>query len=206
MNTQLRKHVWWMPGAVLAIALVGHIGYLRAQTTPRALHASWTLRPQSVEEARDKAQLVVHGEIVRVQNGDDLVVAAPGEPTGEDRVPTQRVTVRVGRALKGEVKDGQILTLFQTGGVQLPTDRPDGKQNERISARQVILDSDPLYQVGEQYLFMLDAGPKGMHKVVAPEGRYRIERSGRLAPMVDNDVTRAISGKPIGEVERLLAG
>ncbi|MDP9380012.1 MAG: hypothetical protein M3Q29_07665 [Chloroflexota bacterium] len=129
---------------------------------------------------------------------------AKGEPTGEDRIPTQRVTVEVTKAYKGSAKAGQRLELFQTGGAKLPLEAPKDKAGHRVETHQVILEGDPLYKAGEEYLLMLEQGPRQMMRTISPEGRYRIARDSTLTPMVHNEATRGVAAKPVAEVERLI--
>lgn len=200
----MRKHLLFLPVAALALMLGGQAAYYAIEPPTTTVHASWAFRPQSLGEARGKADSIVHAEVLKVERGNDIVTAAPGEPNNEDRIPTQRVTLKVLKSLKGPQKAGDTIELFQTGGLQLPSAPSDGpgKDQSRVQAKMVILEGDPLYQVGEQHLLMLDKGLGGMMKTVAPEGRYKVERGGTLSPAVDNAVTAQLRGKSLVEAER----
>jgi hypothetical protein len=207
LRINTKKHLMWLPMAALVLALAAQFAMYRFSMPTITLHASWAYNPRSVQEAGEKALSVVQAEVVRVERGKDIVTRLPEEPSGEDRIPTQLVTLKVLKTLKGDLKSGQTVQLFQTGGVVLPQVGPDGPKKEEASllgARQVILEGDPLYEVGEQHLLMLDAGPDGLLKTVAPEGRFKIERDGTLTPTVDNEVTREIKGRPVAELEKLV--
>jgi hypothetical protein len=200
----MNKHLMWLPVAALALTLGGQAYLYNNEVPTTTLHASWAFKPKSVQEARAKASNVVQAEVIRVERGDDIVTAAAGEPGGEDRIPTQRVTLKVLKSTKGGQTAGDTIQVFQTGGLQLPAVPAGGpaKDQERIQAKQVILADDPLYRVGEQHLLMLEQGPKGMLKTVSPEGRFKVERNGTLTPAVDNEVTGAVRGKGVAEFER----
>src|SRR5262245_30804837 len=203
-SSTMIKRLIPLSAVALSLALAGQAAFYWTETPTLTMTASWKNHPTSVEAARDMAKAVVQAEVVSVKADADLVVPAAGEPTGEDRIPTQRVQMRVTKAHKGQVQPGQTLELFQVGGKLLPTAPPDGKQGARVEAKVMILEGDPLYKPGEQYLLMLEDGPRGLLRPIAPEGRYRIERGGAVTAMVDNDATRTVQGRPLAELERKL--
>lgn len=201
----MKTRLGWILIGVLSLALVGQVVAYRLQTPASTMRASWTFRPKTLAEARGKATAIVLAEVVTAERGEDLVAPAKGEPNDEDRIPTQRITLKVLKGYKGAAKSGQTLTLFQTGGTvaQAPS-RQAGKQ-PLTTVQQVILEGDPLYRQGEQYLLMLEPGPRGMLRTISPEGRYRVERNGALTAMVDDEATREIQGKALSDVEQTLA-
>lgn len=151
------------------------------------------------------ARAIVLAEVIAVEQGKDLVVSVEGELNDQDRVPTQRVTLRVIKAYKGGSKANETLTLFQTGGMKAEAPASDSGKELESHAPQVILEGDPLYAMGEKYLLMLEAGPNGMQRTISPEGRYLQQGNGKLKAMVDNDVTREVVGKPAQALEQELA-
>lgn len=188
--------------AAMALLLVGQFVVYRLQPPARIVHPVWNFQPKNFAEAKNKAQQIVLAEVVNVERGEDLVTKAEGEPNGEDRLPTQKVTLKVAKGYKGAGRDGMI-TLFQTGGeVQLPPPPAEGEKAPIVEASQVIFAGDPLYQAGEQYLLLLEPGPRNMQRIVSPEGRYKVERDGTLAAMVESDAANEVKGKPLAEVER----
>lgn len=238
----MKKHLWWIPVAILALALVGQVAAYYVEGPTETMHASWQHRPRNIREARDRAHTAVRAQVVSVERGDDLVARVPGEPNGEDRIPTQRVTVNVRQNYKGQGRPGQNLVLFQTGGEQAPnippqtpiptptpittatpaptvepnktatpiitptprpTEQPPGGRPPRVTARQVVLHDDPPYRPGEEYVLLLETGPRGALRPTSPEGRYRIQQ-GRVDPVVDNEVTRPVRGRPVAELEAIL--
>jgi hypothetical protein len=201
----MNKRLMWLPAVALGVALAGQGALYYNEQPVLSMTASWKHRPASVDEARDLATAVVQAEVVSVKPDADLVVPAAGEPTGEDRIPTQRIQVRVSKSHKGGLRPGQTVDLFQVGGKLLPTGQPDGKNNARIvDAKQLVLEGDPPYKVGEQYVLMLEDGPRGTLRPIAPEGRYRVERGGTISAMVDSDATKLVQGRPLVDLERKL--
>lgn len=204
----------FLAGASLALALgaVGQIGvYQQAAPSGATMHASWIFQPASVKQLQARAQTIALVRVVATRPGPDIVTKQSGEPSGEDRIPTQRVTVEVVKPFKGTASAGARLTLFQTGGtVNLPPAPAKGEKGEaapEVKVHQVILEGDPLYRAGEQYLVMLEAGPQGTMRTVSPEGRYRYDAaSGDLSPMVENAVTRQVGGQSLKALAPLLQG
>ncbi len=187
--------------ATLALLLVGQVAMYRLQPPTLVAHPVWNFQPKSFAEAKDRAQLIVLAEVVNVERGDDIVTKLKDEPNGEDRVPTQKVTLKVAKAYKGTERDTTI-TLFQTGGqVELPPPPAEGEKAPLVEASQVIFAGDPLYTVGEQYVLLLEAGPGNMKRIVSPDGRYKVEGNGTLTAMVDSDATSEVKGKSLAEVE-----
>lgn len=200
----MNKKLMWLPALALGLGLAGQAAIYRAEEPILTMTASWRFRPATIAEARDLAKGIVQAEVVSVQPDADLVVPASGEPTGEDRIPVQRIQVKVTKVQKGGFREGQLLPIFQVGGRLLPTSQPDGKNGARVEAKQLVLEGDPLYKVGEQYVLLLDDGPRGTMRPVAPEGRYRIEKGGIVSAMVESDATKLINGAPLADLERQL--
>jgi hypothetical protein len=200
----MKTRFTWISIALLVFALVGQFATYRLQGPTSTAHASWAFHPKSFAEARGRAKSIVLAEVTSVERGEDLVMPVEGEPNGEDRIPTQQVTLKVLKGYKGGAKAGQTLTLFQTGGTVLPPPPPEGTKEAVTDVQQVILEGDPLYQQGEKYLLLLEPGPKGMLRTISPEGRYRHQQNDTLSPMVDNEVTREVRGKTLASIERSL--
>jgi hypothetical protein len=202
----MRKHLLWLPATAFVLALAGQVGYYRFLDVPTAeSHASWAFHPANLAEAQAHAHTIVQGQVVSVAQGADIVTKAAGEPNGEDRIPTQHVQLKVTKVSKGNAKVGQVVDLFQTGGLAAPTGQPDGKQGARVETHLTLLSGDPLYKVGEKYMLMLEDGPNRMLRTISPEGRFKIEANGTLTPAVDNEVTTSVKGKPVIELERQVA-
>jgi hypothetical protein len=200
----MKKHLLWVPALAFVLTLGGQAAFYATELPSTNLHASWQYKPRSIAEARNKADSIVEAEVVAVQRGADIVTRTPGEPGDEDRIPTQEVTLKVLKSHKGTHKAGDTIQLFQTGGLQVPQtlQGEPPKDQVRIQAKKVILEGDPLYQVGEQHLLMLDQGPRGLLKTIAPQGRFKIERNGTVTPAVDDEVTMSLKGKGLSELER----
>jgi len=202
----MKKHLLWLPAAAFALALAGQVGFYRYLDVPVAeSHASWAFAPKDLNDAKGHAKQIVEGDVVSVAAGPDIVTPAKGEPNDEDRIPTQHVQLKVTKSYKGNAKSGDVLDLFQTGGLTAPTGQPDGKQGARVQTHIVLLSGDPLYKVGEHYLLMLEDGPRNQLRTISPEGRFRVESNGSVTPMVDNQVTAGVKGKALGELQRQVA-
>ncbi len=202
----MKKQLLWLPAAAFSLALAGQYAFYRYVDTPDVeTHASWSFHPKNLAEAQAQAHTIVQGQVISVAPGADIVTKATGEPNNEDRIPTQHVQLKVTKVSKGSVKPGQVVDVFQTGGVTVPTGQPDGKQGARLQTHVTLLSGDPLYKVGEQYMLMLEDGPNRMLRTISPEGRYKIEANGAVTPMVDNEVTTSLKGKSVTELERQVA-
>jgi hypothetical protein len=149
-------------------------------------HATWIYHPKTLGEAKAKASEVILARVSAVQAGPDIVVPVQGEPSGEDRIPTQRIRVEVLKSLKGT--RASTLTIFHTG-----TDTR-------------FIEGDPGYQVGETYLFFVEpkADEPGTHLLIAPEGRYRVAND-RLEALTHDGIAAQMHGKALAEVERAVA-
>jgi hypothetical protein len=234
--TNATKYLLWAPAAVLALTLGGQVFLSHHEQPELVSEASWAFHPRSLRETRDRAHTIVRAQVVAVEKGEDLVVPARGEPSGEDRLPTQRITIKVTKNFKGAARPGQTLTLFQTGGeMQADPAPPTGRASNSAEhldepaggkghvhpndpapvrhevkghgagPRKLVLEGDPAYAVGEDYVLMLEDGPKGLLRTVSPEGRFKVERNGSVKAMVTEDATKDVHGKPVAELERELA-
>ena len=188
--------------AMLALLLAGQFAVYRLQQPTTIVQPVWNFQPKNFAEVKNKAQQIVLAQVIKVERGDDIVTKVKGEPNDEDRIPTQKVTLKVAKGYKGAARNGTI-TLFQTGGeVQAPPAPAKGEKEPLFEASQVIFAGDPLYKVGEQYLLLLEAGPQNMQRVVSPEGRYKVEKNGTLTAMVDGEVAKEVKSKRLADVER----
>lgn len=112
----MRKKLWWVGVAVLTLALVGQYIVYSSDHPGTVGSAVWAFQPKSFADVVSNAQTIVQAQVVKVEAGPDLVTKAPGEPGGEDRIPTQRITVNVQSVDKGATTPGQTLVVFRTGG------------------------------------------------------------------------------------------
>jgi len=193
-------------GSALALALgAGGQVAMYHHNAPAAMtvHASWTFSPKSSMELRTRAASIVLARVVAVNAGPDIITKQAAEPDGVDRIPTSRVTVSVISTYKGSASAGQRLTLFQTGGTtSLPAAPAKGDKSATSHVQQVVLEGDPAYRKGEEYLLMLEAGPEGTLRPVSPEGRYRVDSSnGALTAMVSNEMTKQLTAQRLSALE-----
>lgn len=200
----MRTKLWFIATGILGLILVAQLAVSTSRPRNLVLYASWANSPKSLKEAHAIAKTIVLAEVIAVEQGDDLVVPVDGELNDEDRVPTQRVTLNVIKSYKGGAKTIDTVTLFQTGGVQTQVPTSDNGKELESNAAQVILEGDPLYVIGEQYLLMLEDGPNGMQRTISPEGRYLLQKDGSLKAMVDNAMTKEVVSKPAKALEQEL--
>jgi hypothetical protein len=149
-------------------------------------HATWLYHPKTLGEAKAKASEVIVGRVAAVEAGPDIVVPVAGEPSGEDRIATQRIKVEVVKSYKG--KTAGTLTIFHTG--------TDTK----------FIEGDPGYQVGETYVLFLEpkADEAGTHLMIAPEGRYRVVNN-KLEAVAHDGIAAQMHGTSLAEFERAVA-
>ena len=57
----------------LAAGVVAQVAVYNSQPTTITMPASWAFHPQSLQEARNRAQSIVLAGVVAVQRGDDIV-------------------------------------------------------------------------------------------------------------------------------------
>ena len=166
-------------GAMFVIQ-VTLVSYRNFQPPQRRLHASWVNHANTLKEGLDQSDQVILGEVTELGKGPDLVVPAAGEPSGEDRIPTMIVKLKVNKTYKGG--PGKVVELMQTGhstdavllpGNPFPAAQDNGhvqvKGKRRVQgqsttspigptagdSRATILEDDPPYLVGEKYVLFL---------------------------------------------------
>lgn len=115
----MKKQLSWVVIVVLGLALVGQYIYgYSTLNSQSVVHAAYPPM-RDFKEVVDKADTIVEGEVVRVEAGPDEVVqlAEPrDEPGGVDRIPSQRVTIRVRNTDKGTASAGQEIVVHRVGG------------------------------------------------------------------------------------------
>ena len=120
----MKKHLWWVAIVALGLALVGQYTNRYSEISRQMIVQVAYPEVATFREVLNKANTVVQAEVLSVEAGPDNVTkldAQSGEPNQESRLPTQRITVRVQSAEKGNAAAGQTLTIHRTGGqVQLP--------------------------------------------------------------------------------------
>src|SRR6478672_2961931 len=116
MKMYAKKYAWWVAIGVLTLALVGQFTVYRLDHNPVQGHATWYFMPQSFGDVVNRANTIVEVQVLSVAAGPDIVTKLPQEPGGEDRIPTEQITVQVQGVDKGRSAAGQQLTIFRTGG------------------------------------------------------------------------------------------
>lgn len=188
-------------GVVLALAL-GKQMLPGTAGPPREVHvADWSELPESIEEAAGAADDVVRARVTGIRPGADLVAGAEGEPGGEDRIPTEVITLRVQEGYKTRGQNGppETVEVFHLG-------RSTGQ--DHIGAVE-----DPPYAQGEEYVLFLRRGPAmrvgsasvQTSRVVSPRGRYQI-RGGRVEPAAHGGWAARYRGRSLDEFEAEVRG
>lgn len=207
-------------GALLAIQVIVPLPERNLQAS-----ASWVNLASSLEDAKKLSEVIVVGRVVRTEAADDIVVPARGEPNDVDRVGAEAVTVVVDRTYKGNAQGA--IQLFHTkleseGASPVPLTRSASPPANRATpappteteTRRVLLDGDPPYQTGEQYLLFLTRGPvlkqHGVEvptlAVIAPEGRYLLFALGadranpQLRALTKRGFAPEYDGRPASEL------
>jgi len=175
-----------LSASLLGLSFLAYGPHTHSTNKEPLLHATWLYHPKTLGEAKAKASDVVVARVVAVEAGPDIVVPVQGEPSGEDRIATQRIKVEVTKSLKG--KSSSTLTIFHTG-----TDTQ-------------FIEGDPAYQVGESYVFFLEpkADEPGTHLMIAPEGRYRVVNN-KLEAVTHDGIAAQMHSKSVAEFERAVA-
>jgi len=203
----MKKKLLWAVVVLLVLAIAWRLSW------PRFLpvivtHGDPPPR-ESFEEMVNRAELIVLADVRSVKKGPDWVV--PSEHPGESvhRGLTQRIKLEVVKVYKGDIIQGQTVTLQQwevgiTRFYQFPF--PAFQINE----------NDPVYKRGEQYVFMLvsvsmpeelkpyqpEPWQEGIFTTVYPEGRMRLNANGTVTSVLD---TFGTNGKTLAEIEEMIA-
>ena len=72
----MRRKLWWLGIAVLALALVGQYVVYRYANNTHALNAAWADTSTNFNQVLDNSSDVVQAQVQSVQQGPDLVMKA----------------------------------------------------------------------------------------------------------------------------------
>lgn len=190
-------------GAVVVLALALGSQLLAGERGgPRqVLVADWAELPASLEEAAGMAEEVVRARVTRIRPGADLVTKVGNEPGGEDRIPTEVVTLQVQHGYKtmGQGGPPETVEVFHLG-------RSEGQ--DHIAAVE-----DPPYARGEEYVLFLRPGPEvrvggatlKASRIISPRGRYRV-KGGRMEPTARGGWPTEFRGRPLDAFETAVRG
>ena len=205
--------------AVLFVGFAGQVGYEYWFNKPEpVLMAAWAFEPRTLAEAKGLAKEVVEAEVMNIERADDLVIPAPGEPEGVERIAIEVVNMRVKGAMKGQ--PAQTIQVFRTAG--LPVTRQDMPNMKEAPPKPkgavdpparptpfmentVNIHDDQPYKVGENYVMFLRDGPqvsiKGQRVVTKsllnPSARFRVEQDNRIMPLIPDGLGQPFRGKPL---------
>lgn len=86
---------------ILLGALVLQLAVRIHQKPEAQTFAMWKERPENMAQAKRLANQIVTGRVTKIEQADDLVVKAPGEPNDEIRIPVEVVTIAIEKTHKG---------------------------------------------------------------------------------------------------------
>lgn len=205
--------------AVLFVAFAGQVGYEYWFNKPEpVLMAAWAFDPRTLAEAKGLAKEIVEAEVTKVERADDLVIPAPGEPGGVERIAIEVVNMKVKGAMKGQ--PGQEINLFRTAGLpvmrkDMPNmkeapPKPKGASNPPSRPTPFVentinIHDDQAYKVGESYVMFLRDGPAvrmngqrmGTKTLLNPSTRFRVEGDNKVMPTIPDGLGQPFKGKPL---------
>ena len=212
--------------AILFVAFAGQVSYEYFFNKPEpVLLAAWAFEPRSLAEAKGLAKDVVEAQVTKVERADDLVVPAPGEPGGVERIAIEVVNMRVKGAMKGN--PGQDIQVFRTAGLpvskrDMPNmkdapPKPNGASNPPSKPTPFIentinIHDDQDYKVGENYVMFLRDGPQVKVKgqriatktLVNPSTRFKVEQDNKVTPLVPDGLGRPFKGNSIQQFKDVI--
>lgn len=213
--------------AVLAAAFAVQFAYSYYNKPDPVYHASWKDNPKNVAEAKGLAKRAVTGVVLKVEKGEDLIVEAKGEANGQDRLPTEVVTLKVEGKHKGDA--GPEVKVYRLGSNKgltnkpAPTEQAPPKPEKgavdrpaqpiRLTEEQtrtIMLEDDPPYRQGERYVLLLDDGPSvkvggaevKTQRPISPDGRFRVTQDDKLQPISRSAFANQLRGKARADLER----
>ena len=158
---------------------------------PPNAFAEWEHKPQNLAQAKGLSDQIVLGTVRGAQPGQPYTSEVAGEPGGTVIYPTQNVTVRVDEAIKGPAREGGVVTIERAG---------DSEGCHRVAG-------DPPYEVGQQYVLLLENGRGGRPgHVISPAGRLQVALNNALRAVEDNPVARDVAGQRLEQVLARLRG
>lgn len=203
--------------AVLFVAFAGQVGYEYWFNKPEpVLMAAWAFEPRTLAEAKGLSKEVVEAEVTNVERADDLVIPAPGEPGGVERIAIEVVSMKVKGAMKGQ--PGQQIQVFRTAGIPVTrNDMPNMKdappkpkgasappaRPTPFVANTINIHDDQAYKVGENYVMFLRDGPQVSVKgkrvatksLLNPSTRFRVEGGNKVTPTIPEGLGKPFKGK-----------
>jgi len=205
--------------AMLFVAFAGQVGYEYWFNIPKpVLLAAWAYEPRNLDEAKGLSQEIVEAQVTRVDRADDLVIPAPGEPGGVERIAIEVVSMKVKGAMKGQ--PAQNIQVFRTAGIPVTrTDMPDMKdapprpkgaanppsRPTPFTENTINIHDEQDYKVGENYVMFLREGPRVRVKgqqvatkiLLNPSTRFRVENDNRVIPTIPDGLGQPFRGKPL---------
>lgn len=205
--------------AVLLVAFAGQVGYEYWFKKPEpVLMAAWAFEPRTLAEAKGLAKEIVEAQVTNVERADDLVIPAPEEPGGVERIAIEVVNMKVKGAMKGQ--PAQDIQVFRTAGIPVTRNdmpnmkdappKPQGASNPParpapFMENTINIHDDQPYKVGESYVMFLRDGPQVKVKgrqiatktLLNPSTRFRVDPDNRVTPTIPDGLGQPFKGKPL---------
>jgi hypothetical protein len=157
---------------------------------PNAM-AEWKNHAHSLAQAKGMADDIIVGEVQSVEAATPFTSKVEGEPGGVVETPVQDVTIKVDTSVKGNKKEGDVVTVQRLG--------------DAAGCFRVV--GDPPFAKGEKYLLMLENGfGNRPEHAIAPEGRYKVHPDGGLEAVTKNPVAEEVVGDRLDQVISKLKG
>lgn len=177
----------------------------------------------TLEELITESDLIVVGKAVKQVPG--RLVPDMSSAVG---LPTTNTSLFVEMVIKGDVKVKSTVTVEQTGGIYVQTNRkeqlkesisklpveagetPEGyeqrlrdNEQEKQNFKETVwleLDEDPLFEIGEKDLLFLDwISELNVYQFI-PQGRYQVEANKLVSLYPEDSVSKYLNGKILDKV------
>ena len=225
MNNQQLNRILFSAIAVLGVGFLAQIAINTYLYAPPTITAAWAYDPRDIAEAKGLARDIVEAQVTKAERADDIVLDAPGEPGGVDRIAVEVVTLTTTGRMKGE--QAQEIRVFHTLGMPTGFQAPPSmkgappKPKDGIDppaqvipfvANTVNIHDDPQYQPGERYLMFLREGPQvkmrgqpvATHSLLSPSTRLLIRPDGKLEPMSQGGVGFLLRGQNLDQLRKTI--
>ena len=226
MNNQRLNRIFLSAIAVLGAGFLAQIAINTYLYAPPRVTAAWAYDPRDIAEAKGLAQKIVEAQVTKVERADDIVMDAPGEPGGVERIAVEVVSLKALGGLKGE--QAQEIKVIHTLGMPAGFEDPPSmkgappKPKDGIDpparmfpfvANTVNIHDDPQYLQGERYLMFLREGPQvkiqgqlvATDSLLSPTTRLLIRPDNKVEPMSHGGVGLLLRGQNIEQLRKTIA-
>jgi len=170
---------------VMAMTMTATVGACSGSGTPTAavaaspvktvyLDASWAEYYHSVADLKSHSDLAVEAKITKVL---DQTTTDGNIPYTDFQITVESVLYDPAHRIQAaSTAQPATLSLHQTGGT--------------LNGQKLMIEDDPLFTTGEQYVLFLREYAAGHYMVVGgPTGRFTVSSAGTLTPIVKDGVS-----------------